>query len=146
MRDAIWMNNSNDYYGDYTTEIIPTGSTKASDPGCPSDRWSAYNDKCYKLYYGKKTFNDAETTCEQAGGNLVSIHTTQPSPTPPNPTNTSYKYCGNGWLLNQDNNKCYTRVEGKKTFADASNYCLSEGGQLAFIHSADENEFILDSL
>uniref|UniRef100_A0A914CQF0 C-type lectin domain-containing protein n=1 Tax=Acrobeloides nanus TaxID=290746 RepID=A0A914CQF0_9BILA len=69
-------NSSNDYYGDYTTEIyiIPTGSTKASDPGCPNGGWSAYNDKCYKIYYGKTTFNDAETTCEKEGGNLVSIH------------------------------------------------------------------------
>uniref|UniRef100_A0A914E1G2 C-type lectin domain-containing protein n=1 Tax=Acrobeloides nanus TaxID=290746 RepID=A0A914E1G2_9BILA len=68
----------------------------------------------------------------------------QPSPTPPTTTTSPYKYYDNGWILNQENNKCYTRVEEKKTFADASIYCVIHGGQLASIHSADENEFILD--
>uniref|UniRef100_A0A914CW80 C-type lectin domain-containing protein n=1 Tax=Acrobeloides nanus TaxID=290746 RepID=A0A914CW80_9BILA len=73
----------------------------------------------------------------------TSFISTQPSPTP----NHSYKYCDNDnvWILNPDNNKCYTRVEEKKKFVDASSYCQGIGGQLASIHSADENEFILGS-
>uniref|UniRef100_A0A914E007 receptor protein-tyrosine kinase n=1 Tax=Acrobeloides nanus TaxID=290746 RepID=A0A914E007_9BILA len=67
--------NGNNNKGPNPTET-PTGlSTKASDPGCPSGGgWSAYNDKCYKLYTGTQTFKDAATTCQQEGGNLVTIH------------------------------------------------------------------------
>ncbi|XP_033855407.2 lectin-like [Acipenser ruthenus] len=48
--------------------------------------------------------------------------------------------CLKGWV--GFNDRCYQYVKDKKTWADAELYCLSIGGNLASVHSVEENNFI----
>ncbi|KAK1172212.1 lectin-like [Acipenser oxyrinchus oxyrinchus] len=53
---------------------------------------------------------------------------------------TCVSSCLNGWV--GFNVWCYQYVKDKKTWADAELYCLSIGGNLASVHSVEENNFI----
>ncbi|XP_041103294.1 lectin-like [Polyodon spathula] len=48
--------------------------------------------------------------------------------------------CLKGW--SSFKNKCYQYVKDRKTWADAELYCLSLGGNLASIHSVEDNQAI----
>ncbi|XP_041096216.1 macrophage mannose receptor 1-like [Polyodon spathula] len=49
-------------------------------------------------------------------------------------------FCLKGWV--SFNNQCYQYVKDRKTWADAELFCLSVGGNLASVHSIEENNFI----
>ncbi|XP_044040266.1 ladderlectin-like isoform X5 [Siniperca chuatsi] len=65
--------------------------------------------------------------------------------TPPGATRVncdSYFYCPHGW--SRFGKRCFIFIDSPKTWAEAENYCLFEGANLASIHSDEENHFIQD--
>ncbi|KAM9750923.1 galactose-specific lectin nattectin-like [Menidia menidia] len=50
--------------------------------------------------------------------------------------------CPSGWT--QFGSRCFIFHYTTKTWIDAENHCLSIGGNLASIHSAEENKFLSD--
>jgi len=59
----------------------------------------------------------------------------------------TFDYCkdSNGWI--KFNGACYSfQSKNRMSYYDAEDYCRTQGAQLASIHSADENEFILNTL
>ncbi|XP_044040263.1 lithostathine-1-beta-like isoform X2 [Siniperca chuatsi] len=51
-------------------------------------------------------------------------------------------YCPHGW--SRFGKRCFIFIDSPKTWAEAENYCLFEGANLASIHSDEENHFIQD--
>uniref|UniRef100_A0A8C9XK48 Galactose-specific lectin nattectin-like n=1 Tax=Sander lucioperca TaxID=283035 RepID=A0A8C9XK48_SANLU len=47
--------------------------TAYGEPSCPPD-WTQFGSRCFAFYIQTKTWIDAETFCQTAGGNLASIH------------------------------------------------------------------------
>ncbi|XP_008301054.1 galactose-specific lectin nattectin-like [Stegastes partitus] len=53
-----------------------------------------------------------------------------------------YYHCPEGWTYYDE--KCYKFVEYAKTWLEAEIYCQFEGGNLAAIHSYEQNHFVQD--
>jgi len=69
------------------------------------------------------------------------IPTTTPmSTTTPRPTTTSFPGCPSGWSRYE--NSCFKFVEVADYWSGAQYYCERKGGNLASIHSREENEFV----
>ncbi|XP_023152927.1 galactose-specific lectin nattectin [Amphiprion ocellaris] len=49
-------------------------------------------------------------------------------------------YCPDGWTYYDE--QCYKYIDSEKTWIEAEFYCLFEGGNLASIHSDEQNYFI----
>ena len=47
-----------------------------------------------------------------------------------------------GWITMDNYDYCYLMVANAKTWEDANNHCIYNGGHLASIHSNEENEFV----
>nr|XP_046236153.1 galactose-specific lectin nattectin [Scatophagus argus] len=67
-------------------------------------------------------------------------NTKTPPGTPPVICDSHYHYCPYGWSRYGEH--CFMFIDSEKTWIEAEGYCLFEGGNLASIHSQEENHFI----
>ncbi|XP_043921440.1 macrophage mannose receptor 1-like [Protopterus annectens] len=69
---------------------------------------------------------------------------------PPVPTTTPAPQCSEGWHSSTNSKYCYKHFYGpmamKKTWSDARDYCQDIGGDLASIHSQDEENAIISGM
>lgn len=114
-------------------------------PGEPSDvDW----EDCIHLeseYWKLGTWNDIR--CSVTHRYICKKGRLPPPPTTPPPTNPpGFEICGEGWILNEANGRCYyiNTVHGT-VFDEARFACRQYGGDLTSIHSQAENDFLNDN-
>ncbi len=87
------------------------------------------------------TASESPTTTRIPEPTTVTTPTTEVTTTTAATTTlTPGNSCPSGWQKFEGH--CYLLVEKFATWANAENDCISKGGHLASIHSADENNFI----
>merc|ERR1719317_481119 len=144
--------------GEFTSPVECEGYCKGFQVlGAEYWVWGKVNKTCDLLKSSKRTclgisgprdppIEECQTPTTTARPTTTSVPTTTPvSSTTPMPTTTSFPTCPDDWDVLNSN--CYKVFEAKLDWTGAENHCQGEGGHLASVHSAEENNFIsgLDS-